>query len=41
VFSADEGTDVGIDGETNVSPDYQQGQNAFTGKIMKVTVEQK
>jgi arylsulfatase len=40
-FSADEGTDVGVDGETNVSPDYKQGQNAFTGRIVKVTVEQK
>lgn len=41
LFSADEGADVGIDGETNVSPDYPQGDNAFTGKILKVTVEQK
>jgi arylsulfatase len=40
-FSADEGTDVGLDGETNVSPDYKQGDNAFTGKIFKVTVAQK
>jgi arylsulfatase A-like enzyme len=40
-FSADEGADVGVDGETNVSPDYKQGDNAFTGKIVKVTVEQK
>jgi hypothetical protein len=41
IFSADEGADVGMDGETNVSPDYKQGNNAFTGKIVKVTVEQK
>ncbi len=41
MFSADEGTDVGVDGETNVSPDYKQHANAFTGKIVKVTVEQK
>lgn len=41
VFSADEGADVGLDGETNVSPDYKQNDNAFTGKIIKVTVEQK
>ena len=41
VFSADEGTDVGLDGETNVSPDYKQGDNAFTGKIVKVTIEAK
>jgi hypothetical protein len=40
-FSADEGADVGLDAETNVSPDYKQGDNAFTGKIVKVTVEQK
>jgi arylsulfatase len=38
VFSADEGTDVGLDGETNVSTDYKQGNNAFTGRIGKVTV---
>ena len=40
-FSADEGADVGIDAETNVSPDYPQFNNAFTGKIEQVTVEQK
>jgi hypothetical protein len=40
-FSADEGADVGVDGETNVSKDYKQGDNTFTGKIVKVTVEQK
>lgn len=38
-FSGDEGADVGLDGETNVSNDYKQGNNAFTGKINKVTVE--
>jgi arylsulfatase A-like enzyme len=41
MFSADEGTDVGVDGETNVSQDYKQGDNAFTGKIVRVTVTQK
>ena len=41
VFSADEGTDVGLDAETNVSPEYKQNANSFTGKIIKVTVEQK
>ena len=41
MFSADEGTDVGLDAETNVSPDYKQNNNTFTGKIIKVTVEQK
>jgi arylsulfatase len=40
-FSADEGTDVGLDGETPVSSDYQQGDNKFTGKIGKVTIELK
>lgn len=40
-FSADEGADVGEDGETNVSPDYKQGDNKFTGKIQKVVVEVK
>jgi len=39
-FSADEGADVGVDGETNVSTAYKQGDNAFTGKIVKVTVAQ-
>jgi len=41
VFSADEGTDVGLDSETNVSPDYEPHENSFGGKIVKVTVEQK
>ena len=40
-FSGDEGADVGLDGETNVSSDYKQKDNAFTDKIVKVTVEQK
>ena len=40
-FSADEGADVGLDGETNVSNDYAPGANAFTGRIHKVTVEVK
>jgi arylsulfatase len=39
-FSADEGVDVGLDAETNVSPDYKPHDNAFTGKIVHVTVEQ-
>jgi len=41
VFSADEGADVGQDGETPVTDDYREGDNAFTGKIGKVTVELK
>jgi arylsulfatase A-like enzyme len=40
-FSGDEGADVGSDGETNVSPDYPQHGNEFTGTIRKVTVELK
>lgn len=38
-FSADEGADVGQDGETPVSDDYKEGQNKFTGKIKKVVIE--
>lgn len=38
-FSADEGVDVGVDNETNVSNDYKERENKFTGKIKKVTVE--
>jgi arylsulfatase A-like enzyme len=41
VFSADEGADVGLDGETPVTDDYKEGDNKFTGKIAKVTVELK
>jgi arylsulfatase len=41
VFSADEGADVGVDGETPVTDDYKAGDNKFTGKIQKVTVELK
>ena len=40
-FSADEGTDVGMDGETAVSNDYKQRDNKFTGKIVKVTIDVK
>jgi arylsulfatase len=40
-FSADEGTDVGEDGETNVSPDYAPVVNKFSGRIARVTVEVK
>jgi len=41
LFSADEGVDVGLDGETMVSNDYKPGANAFKGKIIRVTVEQR
>jgi arylsulfatase A-like enzyme len=40
IFSADEGLDVGLDGETPVSQDYKQGDNKFTGKIRKIVVAQ-
>jgi hypothetical protein len=40
-FSGDEGADVVVDGETNVSNDYKPGANPFAGKIIKVTVERK
>jgi hypothetical protein len=40
-FSADEGVDVGMDNETMVSNDYKPGENKFTGKIMKVTIDTK
>lgn len=40
-FSADEGTDVGMDNETMVSNDYKPGENKFTGKIEKVTIDTK
>lgn len=41
IFSADEGVDVGMDGETNVTADYLEGDNKFTGKIQRVTVDLK
>ncbi len=39
VYSADEGIDVGMDNETPVTEDYREGDNRFTGRIIKVTVE--
>jgi arylsulfatase A-like enzyme len=41
VFSLDEGADVGMDEDTPVTEDYKQGNNKFTGRIVKVTVETK
>jgi arylsulfatase len=41
IFSADEGADVGLDGETPVTDDYEERDNKFTGKIGKVTVDLK
>src|SRR5205823_6348744 len=40
-FSGDEGVDVGVDNETMVSNDYKPGENKFTGKIEKVTIDTK
>ncbi|HEV3384354.1 MAG TPA: arylsulfatase [Gemmata sp.] len=39
IFSADEGADVGQDGETPVTDDYKERDNKFTGKIQKVVIE--
>lgn len=41
VFSFDDGLGIGVDDETNVSLDYKEGDNAFTGKINRVTVSVK
>jgi arylsulfatase len=38
-YSGDEGVDVGTDNETNVSNEYKEGDNRFTGKIYKVMVD--
>jgi arylsulfatase len=40
-FSADEGIDVGVDNETNVSRDYKERENKFMGKIRKVVIDTK
>ena len=37
-FSSDDGLGTGVDDETNVSLDYKEGNNAFTGKINRVTI---
>jgi hypothetical protein len=39
IFSGDEGVDVGLDAETAVSDDYKEGDNKFTGTIVKVTID--
>jgi arylsulfatase A-like enzyme len=41
IFSADETAGVGQDDATPVSTDYKERDNAFTGKIIKVTVDVK
>jgi arylsulfatase len=38
-LSGDEGADVGMDNETPVTEDYREGDNRFTGRIQKVTIE--
>jgi arylsulfatase len=40
-FLSDEGASVGLDEETPVTDDYAQGDNHFTGRILRVTVETK
>ena len=40
-FSADETAGVGVDDATPVTADYKEGDNAFTGKILKVTIDVK
>jgi len=41
MFSADETAGVGVDDATPVTRDYKERDNAFTGRILKVTVEVK
>jgi hypothetical protein len=41
MFSADETAGVGVDDATPVTTDYKERDNAFTGKILKVTVDVK
>lgn len=40
-FSADETAGVGMDDATPVTEDYKEHDDAFTGKIIKVTIEVK
>lgn len=39
MYSSDEGIDVGTDNETNVTNDYKEGDNRFSGKIQKIVVD--
>ena len=41
IFSADETAAVGTDDATPVTDDYQERDNSFTGKILKVTIDVK
>jgi arylsulfatase len=38
-FMSEEGADVGVDNELPVTEDYAQGNNRFTGQIIKVTLD--
>ena len=38
-FLSEEGADVGMDNETPVTDEYRQGDNRFTGRVVKVTVD--
>jgi arylsulfatase len=39
MFSMDETADVGADEAMPVTEDYKKGDNAFTGKILKVRID--
>jgi arylsulfatase len=41
IFSADETAGVGVDDATPVTTDYRKRDNAFTGRVLKVTVDVK
>jgi arylsulfatase A-like enzyme len=41
IFSPDEAADVGVDADTPVTEDYTSAASAFTGKILKVTIDVK
>lgn len=41
IFSADETAGVGKDDATPVTKDYKERDNAFTGRILKVTLDVK
>jgi arylsulfatase len=41
IFSADETASIGMDDATPVTNDYKERDNAFTGKILKVTLDVK
>ena len=41
IFSTDEGADVSQDDGTNITSDYNERENKFTGKITRVTISVK